>query len=204
MLAGGDVALSVSLTALSSVLTLVTLPLWMLCGVHFAATEYSAGVLRHLPLGGMLLQNLLSMLLPIVAGVAVRRLWPTVAHRVAGVLSRLAFPALVLLAALFFVRHRALIAEHLPALGGSVLLLLLCSMAVGWAMARAARLDGREVRTLVIEIGMQNAAQAIALASSPLVFDDSRLTIPAILYALLMNVVLLLYVGIVRRGGSGG
>lgn len=198
MLAGGDVALSVSLTALSSVLTLFTLPLWMQGGVALWNSEVS---FAHLPVGNMLIQNLVSMLLPIVAGIVVRLWWPRVAGRCERILARLAFPALIFLAAIFFVRHRALIAEHLPSLGGGILLLLLCSMALGWGMSRATRLTGREVKTLVIEIGMQNAAQAIALASSPFVFNDSRLTIPAILYALLMNVVLLVYVSVVRKRG---
>ena len=50
-------------------------------------------------------------------------------------------------------------------------------------------------RTIVIEVAMQNAAQAIAIASSPFVFNSEIMTIPAILYALVMNVVLLAYVG---------
>lgn len=49
------------------------------------------------------------------------------------------------------------------------------------------------------EIGMQNAAQAIAVASSPFVFNNDIIAIPAIIYALMMNVILLVYVGIVKR-----
>ena len=54
-------------------------------------------------------------------------------------------------------------------------------------------------RTVVIEVGMQNAAQAIAIASSPLIFASEQMAIPAILYSLMMNVVLLTYVAIIRR-----
>ena len=50
-------------------------------------------------------------------------------------------------------------------------------------------------RTIVIEVAMQNAAQAIAIASSPFVFNNEIMAIPAIIYALFMNVVLLTYVG---------
>jgi BASS family bile acid:Na+ symporter len=46
---------------------------------------------------------------------------------------------------------------------------------------------------------MQNAAQAIAIASSPFIFNNSALAIPAIIYALLMNVVLLVYVAVVKK-----
>ncbi|MCF0160302.1 MAG: bile acid:sodium symporter family protein, partial [Bacteroidaceae bacterium] len=61
------------------------------------------------------------------------------------------------------------------------------------------RLSGNERKTIVIEVGMQNAAQAIAIASSPFIFNDGAIAIPAILYALMMNVVLLTYVGILRH-----
>ena len=47
----------------------------------------------------------------------------------------------------------------------------------------------------MIEVGMQNAAQAIAIASSPFIFNNNAIAIPAIIYALMMNVVLLFYVG---------
>ena len=48
--------------------------------------------------------------------------------------------------------------------------------------------------TIVIEVGMQNAAQAIAIATSPFIFNSGEMAIPAIMYALFMNVILLLYV----------
>jgi BASS family bile acid:Na+ symporter len=51
----------------------------------------------------------------------------------------------------------------------------------------------------VIEVGMQNAAQAITIACSPFVFNNETIAVPAIIYALMMNVVLLGYVGVIRR-----
>lgn len=49
---------------------------------------------------------------------------------------------------------------------------------------------------------MQNAAQAIAVASSPFIFANEQMAIPAILYSLMMNVVLLTYVALVRSQKS--
>ena len=72
-------------------------------------------------------------------------------------------------------------------------------MAGGFVLARLMRLSGKEQRTIVIEVGMQNAAQSIAVASSPLVFNNDTIAIPAIIYALMMNVILLVYVGFSRR-----
>jgi BASS family bile acid:Na+ symporter len=45
---------------------------------------------------------------------------------------------------------------------------------------------------------MQNAAQAISIASSPFVFANDVMAIPAIVYALMMNIILLAYVGIIK------
>jgi len=50
------------------------------------------------------------------------------------------------------------------------------------------------MNTIIIEVGMQNAAQAIAIASSPFIFNSGEMAIPAIIYALIMNVILLLYI----------
>jgi BASS family bile acid:Na+ symporter len=46
---------------------------------------------------------------------------------------------------------------------------------------------------------MQNAAQAIATASSPFIFNSGEMALPAICYALLMNVILLTYVYFIRK-----
>ena len=163
MLAGGDVALSVVLTALSSLITLITLPL---------AMSLVASRTISLPVGNLLVQNLLLMFLPIVLGLVVRLKWPSAAGRCERVLSKLAFPALMLLAGIFFVQHRETIYANFSRLGLCVTLLILLAAVIASLMARATRLSSRERRTIVIEVGMQNAAQAIAVASSPFIFNN--------------------------------
>lgn len=194
MLAKGDVALSVSLTALSSVITLATVPAIM--QYTTAAVGESVGI--HLPMGNLLTQNLVTMLLPIVAGIVVRMKYPKAAERIDKVLSKCAFPALMLLAGLFFVAHRHTIAEHFTALGMCVTLLIVTAATMAYCGSKAAGLGTKERRTIVIEVGMQNAAQAIAVASSPFIFNNGMIAVPAIIYALMMNVVLLAYVGFLK------
>ena len=194
MLAKGDVALSVSLTAISSLITLGTIPFIL----QWTTASVGDAVGVTLPIGNLLVQNLLTMLVPILLGIGVRRFWPTVAARIERVLSRLAFPALMLLAGIFFVQHRTTIVDNFLTLGTAVTVLLLCAIGVAALLCILFRLHRQERRTMVIEVGMQNAAQAIAIASSPFVFADGRFAIPAILYALMMNVVLLCYVGIIK------
>ncbi|MBP5715909.1 MAG: bile acid:sodium symporter family protein, partial [Bacteroidales bacterium] len=194
MLAKGDVALSVSLTAASSVITLFTVPLVM----QWTTLSVGSSIGVQLPVGNLLLQNVLTMLLPIVLGILMRKFMANAAAKIERVLSKVAFPALMLLAGIFFVQHRETIGQNFAVLGLCVGALLLVAVVAAGALAKIARLDTRENRTIVIEVGMQNAAQAIAVASSPFIFNDGRIAIPAIIYALLMNVVLLTYVGVIK------
>ena len=194
MLAKGDVALSVSLTAVSSIITLITVPLILQWTTSAVGETYGI----TLPVGNLLVQNVVTMLLPILLGIGVRHWWKNAAARIEKVLSKCAFPALMLLAGVFFVQHRETIAEHFTSLGTAVTVLLLCSIAIAALLCIIFRLNTQERRTIIIEVGMQNAAQAIAIASSPFIFNDGRFAIPAILYALMMNIVLLIYVGFIK------
>lgn len=195
MLAKGDVALSVSLTALSSVVTLFTTPL--ILGWVTAHVGEASGI--SLPVGNLLVQNVFTMLVPIVAGITVRKYLPRVAEKTEKVLTKCAFPALMFLAAVFFLQHRTTIASHISTLGFVTTSLILLAIIIALLGCMVFRLKQTVRRTIIIEVGMQNAAQAIAIASSPYVFNDGRIAIPAIIYALMMNVVLLLYVGFIKR-----
>lgn len=197
MLARGDVALSVMLTALSSLVTLFTLPLVMAFAARYVALH--AGMTINLPVGRLFMQNIVLLFLPMACGALFRRWRPETARKAHGILGRVAFPALMFLAGLFFVQYARTIVAHIAVLGLAAVLLILLASTVGALLARSCRLEAAERRTIVIEVGMQNAAQAIAVATSPLIFGSDEMAIPAIVYALVMNVVLLLYLRRVRR-----
>ena len=195
MLARGDVALSVSLTAFSSIITLFTVPMIM----AWVTQHVGTGTEVHLPVGNLLMQNIVLMAVPIALGLWLSMRRENLALRIHNVLKHLAFPLLILLATVFFISHRDTIVREFPSLGASVTALILAAMMGGIGLSWLMRLTGRERRTIVIEVGMQNAAQAIAVASSPLVFNNDIIAIPAIIYALMMNVILLVYVAIISR-----
>ena len=207
MLARGDVALSVTLTAISSVIvtltaissviTLFTLPLIMDLASVFVSQQ--SGVEVHLPVGKLLLQNLVLLFVPILAGAAFRHFSPVAAEKVHKVLSKAAFPALMFLALVFFLQYTKEIVDNFTVLGLATAALILLAMMCSSLLSRLWKFTPAVRRTIVIEVGMQNAAQAIAIAFSPFIFNSGEMAIPAIIYALLMNVVLLIYVAVVRR-----
>ena len=192
MLAKGDVALSVTLTALSSVITLFTLPFIMEL-VSNVVSDIS-GVEINLPVGKLLVQNLVLIFAPMFLGSLFRHYFPSGALKTRMILGKTAFPALMILAFVFFLQYRTEIAKHFTVLGLSAALLILMAMLCSSWLSRIGSLNNSVRRTIVIEVGMQNAAQAIAIASSPFIFNSGEMALPAIMYALLMNVVLLVYV----------
>lgn len=198
-LAGGDVALSVTLTALSSIITLFTIPFIMSWATQLVGE--SVGI--TLPVGNLIKQNLVLMLLPVLLGIGLHYAWPNGADKTDKVLSRLAFPLLLVLITVFYIQHRHTILDNIGILGLCVTALILVAIGLSSLLSRLVKNSPRQRRTVIIEVGMQNAAQAITIASSPLVFANEEMAIPAILYSLMMNIVLLTYVGVVRKKEKG-
>jgi len=195
MLAKGDVALSVTLTACSSLITLFTLPLIM---AWVTKSVQMSDVSIQLPIGNLLIQNIVLMVLPIAIGFIVNIYKEQAAAKIHNVLKRIAMPALVLLVTVFFFQHKQTIVAEFTSLGLTMTVLILATTGCGALLAWLLKLTTKERRTLVIEIGMQNAAQAITIACSPLIFNNEVIAIPAIIYALMMNLILLVYVGITK------
>ena len=194
-LAGGDVALSVTLTALSSIITLLTIPFIMSWATQLVGE--SVGI--TLPVGNLVKQNLVLMLLPVLLGIGLHYAWSKVAEKIDKVLTKLAFPLLLVLITIFYVQHHRIIMEHIGLLGLCVTVLILVAIGCSSLLSRLVKNSPQQRRTVIIEVGMQNAAQAIAIASSPLIFSNDEMAIPAILYSLMMNIVLLIYVAAARH-----
>lgn len=158
------------------VITLFTIPVIMSAATRLVGE--SVGI--SLPVGNLIKQNLVLMLLPVLLGIGLHYAWPKAAERTDSVLTKLAFPLLLVLITVFYIQHHKTILENIGILGLCVTALILVAIGGSSLLSRLVRTDDRQRRTVVIEVGMQNAAQAI-------------------LYSLMMNVVLLIYVGVVRR-----
>ena len=197
MLVKGDVALSIILTACSSIITLFTIPAIMEFVSNFISSQ--SGIEVVLPVGKLIVQNLLLLFVPLLAGFFFKKFLPKRAEKVNKFLGKLALPALMVLALVFFIQYTQEIIDNFTVLGLTITVLILMAMICSSILSYISGTSKAIRRTIVIEVGMQNAAQAIAIASSPFIFNSGEMAIPAIIYALLMNVILLSYVGIIKK-----
>ena len=181
-LARGDTCLSITLTALTSLLSFVTVPLIVgLSLLYFLGTSAGVGY----PLGQGIVGLFLITLMPVAAGVAVHHAgW--LSEGVARILSACATVVFLLIVIATFVTEWPSITRHFAAVGGAILLLNLVTMATGAAIGVLGRLPADGRIALAVECGIQNSALGITVAVSML--GQPALAVPSVIYAFLMNV----------------
>lgn len=197
-LARGDVALSVTLTAVASVITVFSIPL-VVDAALLTFGQAAAGFV--LPIGKTMVQVAMITVLPIALGMLLRHWAPGFARRAEGPVKLLSVLFLALLVVLIVRKEQAMIMANLWTLGPLVLALNVTTMVLGYVTARVARLDERQATSLVIEIGIQNGTLAIVIAASLLA--QPALAVPAVLYSLLMFATAGVVVAWRQRSGRG-
>lgn len=180
-LARGDVALSVTLTAVASVITVFSIPLV----VNVALSVFGqAGADFTLPIGQTIAKVAMITVLPIVVGMFIRANAPRFAQRTEGLVKLLSLVFLVMLIIMIVAKESTMIAENMVTLGPLVLGLNVSTMLLGYALAKFSGLDERQVVSTMIEVGIQNGALAIVIATTLL--NSPTMAIPAVIYSLLM------------------
>ena len=192
-LARGDVALSVTLTAISGMLTVLTIPpLIKLATIVFA----SGGEVVVLPLLDTMGKIFLMMVVPVGIGMWLRSRSARWAARVERVVKPLAVSMLLLIVVGSIASQSTNVLGFVEQAGIPVLTLNLLAMLLGYYMARNAKLPANQCRSITLEVGIQNAALAFALAAGLL--ESINVAIPAILYSILVYFTGLLVVVIGR------
>lgn len=193
-LARGDLALSITLTAISSLLTIFTIPLIVsLAFLTFA----DASTQVEVPVGTMMAALFAITLLPVMIGMAVR----AKAARFAAWLE----PKINLFGALFLVfliivitaKQGDRIITQVASSGVATLVLNVFMMGAGFLAARGFRLNADQSTSITIEIGIQNSTLAIMVATSFL--NNPEIAVPAAVYSITMYLTGAVVIGLRHR-----
>lgn len=178
----GDVGLSVTLTAVSSVITIATIPLV----VWFALEVFAGnGDVPTLPAIAVLKALGLLTALPIAIGMLVRHRFDTRVAQNLDTVRKASFVLLLVIISTTTLSSLDSLAANLPTAGLLAATLNLSSMGMGYLVARFANLPHTQVRTITFEVGVQNLSLAAVLAVSLL--GRPEYAILAIVYALMMK-----------------
>ena len=179
-LARGDVALNITLTAINSLLCLLTLPV-----ILNLSLEYFLGSGQYVPPPvRKVIEVAAIIVLPVVIGMVARAQAPRWAARVEKPLRLLSVLVLALLVAAAVAQERDTLVEFFAVVGLACLSFNLISMGVGYAAPIALKLPRRQAIAIAMEIGIHNGTLAIFIALN--VLGNARISVPAAVYSLLM------------------
>lgn len=194
----GDVALNISLTAINSVVAVVTLPIITnLAIAYFRPFDDELGMQWS-----KTVEVFAIVLLPVIAGMIVRRLWPRFADSMDRPVRIISVIVLVVVIAGAVASNWALLVENAAGLAAITVLFCLISLSVGYLVPRVFRVEQRQAIASSFEIGIHNATLAIVIAQT--VMGSVELSLPAAVYGVLMFFVAFGFGFLLRaRAGTG-
>lgn len=179
-LAKGDVALNITLTAVNSLICLLTLPLILNLSLeHFlGAGNYVPPPIKKVIEVGVII------VVPVVFGMVLRRTAPTFAARMDRPVRLLSVLVLVGLIAGVITQEWSRLPGFFAAVGVACLVFNLISLAAGYFLPLGLKLPRRQAIAIAMEIGIHNGTLAIFIALN--VLGNSTISIPAVAYSLIM------------------
>lgn len=178
-LARGDTALSITMTAISSVAAVVMTPLVLsLASAHFLSGELAL----QLDMRGIVLKVLIITLIPLSLGMLVRARAEAWAVRNEAIAKKVAMVFFVLVVAAALWAERTHIGDNLTVVGAAVLCLNVLAMTASFVLSTLAGLDGRQATAVSIELGVHNTTLAMAVGA----MVTPTMVIPAAVYGVFM------------------
>ena len=188
-LARGDTALSVTMTAVSSVGALITVPLFL--GL---AADHFGGEVGDIEMPGVVARVFMITLVPLAIGMYLRERHPERVERIRGRVKQLALTAFVAVVAVAVASEFETVTENFASVALATLALNVIAMSVSFAIAKAARLGDRQATAIAMELGIHNATLAIAVAGT----IDIDYAIPAAVYSVFMFITAGLFARVMR------
>ena len=192
--AKGDVALSISLTAIISLLCVITIPFIVLTSVGLLG---DSNIPQDISLLSMSRDMFLIVTVPVILGMLLRRFASGIALKFEPIAKKISIVlfALVLLGAIAAERENVI--SYFAQAGLITLVLNVVMMVVAYFVAQSLASGTKQKKCITIECGLQNGTLAIFVATS--IFGGGIYVIPAATYSLIMFATSLIFVYLVRK-----
>lgn len=180
-LSKADLALSVTLTALSSIITIFTIPFI----VNFALNHFlEVEQLIELNVFGTITQIFVIVVFPIAIGMLIRHAKPVFAERMSKPVRIASGIVLALIIIGIAVKERENFIPYFKQAGLATLVLNVCTMALGYYSAKLFKIEKRQALSIAIESGIQNGTLAITIAV--ILLNSTSYAVAPAVYSLLM------------------
>ena len=192
--AKGDVALSISLTAFISLVSIVSVPFIVFTSADLLQTSYISQDISMLAIS---LKMFFVVTLPVIIGMLIRKFANNFISTKTLLIQRISVILFIIVFAAIWVEEWDNIISYLTQAGTVALTLNITMMIVGYYFAKFFASGAEQRRCISLECGLQNGTLAVFVSTQ--IFDEIVYMIPTAAYALIMFVTSLIFVFIVRR-----
>ena len=192
--AKGDVALSISLTAIISLLCVITIPFIVLTSVELLG---GSNITQDISLFSMSRDMFLIVTVPVILGMLLRKFSSGVALKLEPIAKKISIVLFILVLLGAIVAERENVISYFVQAGLITLVLNVVMMIVAYSVAQFLASGTKQKKCITIECGLQNGTLAIFVATS--IFGGGMYVIPAATYSLIMFATSLIFVYLVRK-----
>ena len=193
--ADGDVALSISLTAVISLLSIITVPLIIFTSADFLGiTEIS----QNISMTGIALKMFLVVTVPVILGMIIRKFAENFIASKVGIFNKLNVVLFIIFFFAAFYEEKENLISFIMQAGLITLILNVSMMVIAFYIAKAFTSGVKQMRCIALECGLQNGTLAI-FVSTQIFGNDILFAIPTAAYALIMYITGFIFIFILRK-----
>ena len=195
-LGNGDTALCISLTAISSIVKIFTIPIM----VNIAIQKYmGTNSTLQLDVVSSIVKIVSITIIPAAIGMFIKSIAPSFAEKSQKPVKIMSALFLVLIIAAAILKEKENVIAFFALAGPAALVLNLSGMTLGYFIPKIVNLPTNQQVTISIETSIQNGTLAIAIASSPLMLNNSTMAIPAAVYSIIMFITAGIFISFIKR-----
>jgi len=192
--AGGDVALSISLTAIISLISIFSVPFIVFKSADILQVSY---ISKDISMLGISLKMFLVVTLPVIVGMLIRKFATNFITSKAKIIQKISIILFVIVFLAIWVEEWDKIVSFLVRAGTITLTLNVIMMVVGYYVAKILASGIEQRKCISLECGLQNGTLAVFVSTQ--LFDDIVYLVPTAAYALIMFITSLAFVYLVKK-----
>ena len=191
--ADGDVALSISLTAIVSLISIISVPFVVINSAEFLGVVVS----KDISMTGIALKMALVVTVPVIIGMIIRGFAENFISSKINIINKLTGWLFIIVFAAIWIEEKNNILNYLTQAGLAVLILNVVMMLIAYFIAKKFVSGIAQQKCIALECGLQNGTLAVFVAT--LMFDDIAYMIPTAAYALIMYITGFIFIYILRK-----
>jgi len=192
--ANGDVALSISLTAIISLISIISVPLIIFLSIDLLNIDY---VTKEISLVGISLKMFFVVTVPVIIGMTTRHFAEGFVNRNVLLIQRISITLFILIFVAIYIEEWNSIVSFITRAGLIALTLNIVMMVVGFYVAKFFASGVKQQRSISLECGLQNGTLAVFVSTQ--LFDEMVYVVPTAAYSLVMMLTSLVFVYLIKK-----